>query len=102
MWGNSLVSDCQSWKVPKHNFGHFLSLERHAVATKCLEGCDFLLVFSRDLRSKWNLLSSYKVRRTMIPSIEEEHNVRSSLDTLTSYSVLLLLPWVKYLTAMLD
>ena len=38
----------------------------------------------------------------MIPSIEEEHNVRSSLDTLTSYSVLLLLPWVKYLTAMLD
>ena len=42
MWGNSLVSDCQSWKVPKLNFGHFLSLEQHAVGTKCLEGCDMI------------------------------------------------------------
>ena len=51
---NIHVAKCWIQKVPKYDFSHFRSSEQHANGTNWLASCDFLLVFYKDVRSRWN------------------------------------------------
>jgi len=76
-------ADGRSQKVPKHDFDHFRSPERHAdVCVSLASTYDFLLVFYSDLSSRWNRSHrTYQPKRHRNPLSRFSTNHRTDQHT---------------------